>query len=93
GAMAGGSQQTVATLAAVTAAAEALVKELLRVAGNDSPLAGLRPGDVVAVDSGLAQASDRSRHESYASILSRAGRDAVEVEEKAPLPLEMLKYS
>ncbi|MDA4833184.1 molybdopterin-dependent oxidoreductase, partial [Enterobacter hormaechei] len=47
----------------------------------------------VAVDSGLAQASDRSRHESYASILSRAGRDAVEVEEKAPLPLEMLKYS
>ncbi|WP_287980807.1 xanthine dehydrogenase family protein molybdopterin-binding subunit [Sphingomonas sp.] len=93
GAMAGGSQQTVATLAAVTAAAEALIKELLRIAGNDSPLAGLRLADVVAVDGGLAQAGDPTRHERYASILARAGRDAVEAEAKAPLPLEMLKYS
>ncbi|CAN5368740.1 hypothetical protein BH10PSE12_BH10PSE12_28240 [soil metagenome] len=52
GAMAGGSSQTAGTLAAVTAAAAALVAELLKLAGNDSPLAGLKAGDVVARDLG-----------------------------------------
>jgi xanthine dehydrogenase YagR molybdenum-binding subunit len=93
GAMAGGSSQTAATLAAVAAASEALIKDLLKLAGNDSPLAGLRVGDVVPRDAGLAKADDPSRHESYASILARAQRDSVEAEEKAPLPLEMVKYS
>ena len=43
--MAGGSQQTAAIGAAVIAAHNALVADLLKLAGNDSPLAGLSPDD------------------------------------------------
>jgi xanthine dehydrogenase YagR molybdenum-binding subunit len=93
GAMAGGSSQTAGTLAAVASAAEALVGELLKLAGNDSPLAGLKADEVIALESGLAKADDRSQHETYASILSRARRDRVEVEENAPAPMETMKYS
>ena len=46
--------------------------ELLKLAGNDTPLAGLKADEVVARDGGLAQADDPARHESYASILARA---------------------
>jgi xanthine dehydrogenase YagR molybdenum-binding subunit len=93
GAMAGGSSQTVGTIAAVAAAVDALIAELLKLAGNDSPLAGLKPADVVARDGGLANAKDASRHESYASILRRARRDNVEVERGASPPMEFIKYS
>jgi xanthine dehydrogenase YagR molybdenum-binding subunit len=98
GAMAGGSSQTAGTVAAVGAAADALIAEVLKLAGNDSPLGGLKAGDVVARDlgtegGGLAHAKDASRHESYASILARARRDAVEAEEGGPPPLEFMKYS
>jgi xanthine dehydrogenase YagR molybdenum-binding subunit len=93
GAMAGGSSQTAGTLAAVAAAAEALVEALLKLAGNDSPLAGLKSAEVVAVDAGLAHAEDSSRHETYTSILSRARQDAVEVEAGGPMPMETMKYS
>jgi xanthine dehydrogenase YagR molybdenum-binding subunit len=41
--MAGGSQQTASIGASIIAAQRALVKELLKLAGNDSPLAGLSP--------------------------------------------------
>src|SRR5260221_3194055 len=47
GAMAGGSSQTAGTVAAVTAAAEALLAQLLKLAGNDSPLGGLGASEVV----------------------------------------------
>jgi xanthine dehydrogenase YagR molybdenum-binding subunit len=93
GAMAGGSSQTAGTLAAVTAAADSLVGQVLKLAGNDSPLAGLKTTDVVARDGGLADAKDAARHESYASILARAGRDSVEAEEAGPPPMEFMKYS
>ncbi|MGD9880834.1 MAG: xanthine dehydrogenase family protein molybdopterin-binding subunit [Reyranella sp.] len=93
GAMAGGSSQTAGTVAAVTAASVALVEKVLKLAGNDSPLAGLRPDDVVACDGGLAHARDPSRHESYTSILRRARRDSVEVEQAGSIPLEQMKYS
>jgi len=93
GAMAGGSSQTAGTVAAVAAAVDALLAEVLKLAGNDSPLAGLKANDVVARDGGLAYARDPSRHESYASILARARRDAVEAEEGGPLPMEFMKYS
>jgi xanthine dehydrogenase YagR molybdenum-binding subunit len=93
GAMAGGSSQTAGTLAAVTAAADALLAQLVKLAGNDSPLAGLKPAAVVARDSGLAHAREPSRHESYASILARARLGAVEAEESGPMPLEQMKYS
>ncbi|MET0270942.1 MAG: xanthine dehydrogenase family protein molybdopterin-binding subunit [Sphingomonas sp.] len=93
GSMAGGSSQTAGIVSAVTAAADLLVADLIKLAGNDSPIAGLRPHEVVALDGGLARIDDPARNESYASILARAGRDAIEVEGKAPLPLEMMKYS
>ncbi len=93
GAIAGGSSQTAGTLAAVATAAEALVEELLKLAGNDSPLAGLNASEVIARESGLARTDNPSQHETYASILSRARRDHLEVEETASLPLETLKYS
>jgi xanthine dehydrogenase YagR molybdenum-binding subunit len=93
GAMAGGSSQTAGTLAAVAAAADALVEALLKLAGNDSPLAGLRASEVVAQDSGLAKADDPTLHETYVSILSRARRDALEARADGPMPMETMKYS
>jgi xanthine dehydrogenase YagR molybdenum-binding subunit len=93
GAMAGGSSQTAGTVAAVTAAADKLVAKVLALAGNDSPLAGLKSSDVVARDDGLAHRSDPSRHEGYASILRRARRDSVEAEAGGSQPLEQMKYA
>ncbi len=91
--MAGGSCQTVSILGAVVAAAEKLTGELVRLAGNDSPLAGLRAADVVLADAGIACAADASRHESYASILTRAARDEVTVTATGSPPLEMFKFA
>ncbi|HEX3942736.1 MAG TPA: xanthine dehydrogenase family protein molybdopterin-binding subunit [Rhizomicrobium sp.] len=93
GAMAGGSSQTAGTLGAVAAAAEGLIKKLLKLAGNDSPLAGLKADEVVAQNSGLAHAGDPARSESYASILSRSRQDSVEVTAEGPMPMEGMKYS
>jgi len=91
--LAGGSQQTAAIGAAVIAAHHKLVEELLKLAGNDSPLAGLKPDEVGGLDAGLCALEDESRHESYASILSRAKRDEVTVEAEAPMPLELQHWS
>jgi xanthine dehydrogenase YagR molybdenum-binding subunit len=93
GTVAGGSSQTASIAAAMIAASEALVKELLKLAGNDSPLAGLEPLEIVPRDAGLSQRDDPTRAESYVSILARAGRDHVVCAAKAPMPLEILKYS
>ena len=91
--MAGGSQQTAAIGAAVIAAQNALVAELLKLAGNDSPLAGLSPDEVGCEDGGLAKRDDPTRRESYASILARAQRDSVTVAEQASQPLELMHWS
>jgi xanthine dehydrogenase YagR molybdenum-binding subunit len=93
GAMAGGSAQTASTLAAVAAAVESLMSKMLKLAGNDSPLAGLKVADVVARDGGLSHARDTGRFETYVSILARAKQDLVEAEEAGPPPLEFMKYS
>ena len=91
--LAGGSQQTASIGASVIAAHRQLVTELLKLAGNDSPLAGLKPDEVGGLDGGLAKLDDPARSESYASILARAGRDAVTAEADAPLPLEAQHWS
>lgn len=91
--LAGGSQQTAAIGAAVGAAHRDLVKALLKLAGNDSPLAGLGPGDVVSREEGLCKADDPTRHESYAAILARAGQEMVSVEADGPPPLETMHWS
>ncbi len=91
--MAGGSQQTAAIGAAVIAAHNALVAELLKLAGNDSPLAGLSPDEVGSEDGSLAKLDEPTRRESYASILARAQRDSVTVAEQASQPLELMHWS
>ena len=71
GTLAGGSSQSASIVAAVTAAADALIRELLKLAGNDSPLAGLKPVDVVARNGGLCDRAKPERCETYVSILAR----------------------
>ncbi|SFR97420.1 xanthine dehydrogenase family protein molybdopterin-binding subunit [Sphingomonas jatrophae] len=93
GTLAGGSNQTASNAGAIIAAHEALVTELLKLAGNDSPLAGLKVDEVEGFDGGLASIADPTRHESYASILARAQRDEVVVEAEGAMPLEGQKYS
>ena len=91
--LAGGSSQTASIGAAMIAAQRAAVTELLKLAGNDSPLAGLSADEVGGQDGGLAKLDDPSRHESYASILARAHRDELVVEASAPPPLETQHWS
>lgn len=91
--MAGGSQQTAATGASVIAAYNKLIGELLRLAGNDSPLAGLKSDEVGSRDAGLCKLDEPDRYESYASILGRARRDSVSVEAEPPMPLEPQHWS
>jgi len=93
GPMAGGSAQTVSIAGAIMAATDKLTAELLRLAGNDSPVAGLRAGDVRLAEGGIAGLEDPARHESYSSILARAGREAVSVTAAGSAPLEMLKFA
>lgn len=93
GSMAGGSSQTASISAGIIAAHDALTTALLKLAGNDSPLAGLKADAVEARDGGLASSIDPTRRESYVSILRRAGREEITAEASAALPLEMLKFS
>jgi xanthine dehydrogenase YagR molybdenum-binding subunit len=93
GGMAGGSSQTASLGAAITAASVKLAADLLRLAGNDTPLAGLRPAEIEFADSGLRKIGDPSRHESFVSILGRAARNEVSVTGEGSAPLELLKYS
>jgi xanthine dehydrogenase YagR molybdenum-binding subunit len=91
--LAGGSQQTASIGAGVAAAHRALVSELLKLAGNDSPLAGLRPDDVGGLDGGLCALDSPERRESYSSIMNRAQRTEIVVEAEAPMPLELQHWS
>ncbi|MET0173597.1 MAG: xanthine dehydrogenase family protein molybdopterin-binding subunit [Agrobacterium vaccinii] len=93
GVIAGGSTQTASIGGAVIAATEVFVEELIKLAGNDSPLAGLSLGDVEPRDNGLGHVDDKSRFESYQSILRRAGREELVCEADAPPPAEMEAFS
>ncbi len=57
----------------IIAASGKLAGELLRLAGNDTPLAGLRAGEVEFADGGLRKIDEPSRYESFASILQARG--------------------
>ncbi len=91
--LAGGSQQTASIGSAVIAAHRVLVGELLKLAGNDSPLAGLKPDEVGGLDGGLCKLDEPERRESYASILARAQRETLSVEAEAPPPMELQHWS
>jgi xanthine dehydrogenase YagR molybdenum-binding subunit len=89
--MAGGSSQTVTIVAAVQPAVAKLHRELLALVADGSPLAGAN--EVEARDGGLFRLGEGNAGETYASILQRAGKDFVEVEESSAMPLEIMKYS
>ena len=91
--LAGGSQQTASVGAAIAAAHRELVKELLKLAGNDSPLAGLGSAEVGGLNGGLCSLEEPERQESYVSILTRAQQDELCVEAEAPAPLELQHWS
>ena len=93
--MAGGSNQTASLLASVTAAIEKAHRELLALAGDDydSPLANLKYEEIEARDNGLFSKKDRTKGETYASILKRIGQDYLEVEASSGNPFELMKYS
>ena len=91
--LAGGSGQTASIIGAVIAAQRALVEQLLALAGDDSPLAGLTADEVGGRDEGLCELADPSRWESYSKILERAGRDELTVVASAADPEEMQAYS
>lgn len=93
GSFAGGSSQTASLGAAINAASTKLAGELLRLAGNDTPLAGLRANEVEFADGGLRKIGDPSRYESFASILKRAARSDISVVGESSAPLEVLKFS
>ncbi|TWI69909.1 xanthine dehydrogenase YagR molybdenum-binding subunit [Pseudoduganella lurida] len=91
--LAGGSQQTASIGRSIIAAQDALFADLLALAGEKSPLAGLKPDEVRARDGGLCSIADPSRFESYGALMGRTGRTAIQVEGKAPPPLELAHWS
>jgi xanthine dehydrogenase YagR molybdenum-binding subunit len=91
--LAGGSSQSASAGAAFVAAHRELVTELLKLAGKDSPLTGLKASEVGSRDSGLAALDDDSRFETYTSILARAKRENVSVKGNAPVPVELKHWS
>ena len=91
--LAGGSSQSASIGASLQAAHAALVEELIKLAGKDSPLRGLKVDEVESRDAGVYSIKEPSRGESYAAILRRANKAEVSVEASAPPPLEMQHWS
>ena len=91
--LAGGSQQTAAIGAAVSAARDALVKDLLALCDGDSPLAGLEPDDVRSRDGGLCKTDDPHCFQSYADILAGGKKTQLVVEASGSAPLELQHWS
>lgn len=90
---AGGSSQTASLAAAISAGSGKLVADLLRLAGNDTPLAGLKPSEAELADGGVRSVAEPARRESFASILRRAARSELSVVGESGAPLEIMKYA
>ena len=91
--IAGGSSQTASIGASVIAAQKELIEELLKLAGKNSPLHGLKVDEVESREGGLDSVADPSRRESYVSLLQGAGKDEISVEAAGPPPLEAQHWS
>jgi xanthine dehydrogenase YagR molybdenum-binding subunit len=91
--IAGGSGQTASIIGAVIAAQRTLVGQLLALAGDDSPLAGLTVDEVGGRDEGLCELADPTRWDSYSRMLERAGRDELTAVAFAADPDETQRYS
>ncbi|HEX3802282.1 MAG TPA: xanthine dehydrogenase family protein molybdopterin-binding subunit [Solirubrobacteraceae bacterium] len=91
--IAGGSGQTASIIGAVIAAQRVLVGQLLALASDDSPLAGLTADEVGGRDEGLCELADPTRWDSYSRMLERAGRDELTAVASAADPDETRTYS
>src|ERR1700733_7606276 len=89
--MAGGSNQTATTVAAVRAAVEQIHRDLLKLAQkrSDSPLQNTKYEDLEARDGGLFRTGDAAVGETYSAILQKGGRSFLEAEASSDLPMEM----
>jgi xanthine dehydrogenase YagR molybdenum-binding subunit len=78
--IAGGSSSTATAGAAIHNAGGDVIAQLAEIATGDerSPLFGAGNAGVIARDGRLARRDDESRSESYADIMARAGRSAIE---------------
>jgi xanthine dehydrogenase YagR molybdenum-binding subunit len=92
--IAGGSCQTISIVSAVLAATENLHQQLIDLLkGADGPLAGSALTNTEIRDGGVYRTDERTRGESFAAILRRAGKASIETQAAAPMPMEMRKYS
>ncbi|WP_431878650.1 xanthine dehydrogenase family protein molybdopterin-binding subunit [Amycolatopsis sacchari] len=91
--LAGGAQQTAVVGAAIGAAQRNVVEELLKLAGDDSPLAGLTLDEVGCAGGGLCALGEPDRFESYSGILERSGREELSVEAAGPASQEMATWA
>ena len=91
--IAGGSQQTASIGASILAAHKELVTALIKLAGKDSPLHGLKAEDVETREGGIWSIAEPSRGETYAAIFHRSEEERVSVEGAAPPPLEIMHWS
>ncbi len=93
--VAGGSNQTISIALAVHEASTKLHEELLKLVHGDerSPLASAKLEDLEARSGGLFRKDDRSKGETYAAILARAGKSSLEAKATSEQPLESKKYS
>ena len=90
--IAGGSNQTATIFAGVQAAVSEVHKELIALCTKDSPIAGAKPGQVIARNGGMYLA-DGGAGETYIQILRKAGNVSIELEKQSAAPLELKKYS
>ena len=92
--LAGGSQQSAAIGASVTAARNALVTELLKLCDGDSPLKGLKADEVRCRDAGLCKdRRARSLRDLRDHPRARAARVGLTSRRSAPPPLETQHWS
>ncbi|MEO7430604.1 MAG: xanthine dehydrogenase family protein molybdopterin-binding subunit [Dokdonella sp.] len=91
--LAGGSCQSASIAAAILAVCATLVKDLLELATDGSPLSGAGVDDVEMRDGGLYLKDAGGRGERYQDLLRQAGTRFIECAADAPAPTEILKYS
>jgi len=91
--IAGGSCQTVSIVAAVQTAVDGLREQLVELARRQGgSLAAVTMANSELRSGGLCLA-DGSQGEPFTTILQRAGKERIEAEGAAPMPMEMFKYS
>ena len=91
--LAGAAQQTTSIGMCLIAAVRELTSDLLRRAGNSSPLSGLSVDEVETCDGGLCRIGEPECWESYEALIGRANLESISAEGKGPLPLEMHHWS